>query len=81
LLPRLRQKKPVDWGDLTDKQELCARLRWHGEMRVSEIGRLLGLHHSTVQEHLERVKVRTEQAASFNRRKRRQAVTKHVATS
>jgi DNA-binding CsgD family transcriptional regulator len=81
LLPRLRQKKPVDWGNLTDRQELCARLRWHAEMKVSEIACLLGLHHSTVQEHLTRVTVRTTQEGGFNRRKKQQAVTNRMAGS
>ena len=76
LLPRLRQARPVDWSNLTDRQELCARLYWHAKMKVSEIACLLRLHHSTVQEHLARVNARTAQAGSFNLRKKRQAVTK-----
>jgi RNA polymerase sigma factor (sigma-70 family) len=58
------------FGGLTDRQHQCASLKFEYELSESEIARRLGIHRSTVQEHLEAARKRLDAAQNSERKQK-----------
>ncbi len=76
-LPPKRQDLSRYWesAGLTDRQRQCLSLRYEHELPYREIGRQLGLHHSTVYEEVQLGKLKLTRALANERRAKKRAVT------
>lgn len=67
--------KYTDLAKLTDMQQDCFSLKFEHDLRVTEIARRLGKHHSTVQYHIIKAKEKIDQGRGNQGRAARRAIT------
>lgn len=72
-LPPKKQDLERYFDGLTEIQKQCVSLAWEYGLRVTEIARRMGRHHSTVQEALDAAKKRIEIAQSVEKGRKRKA--------
>jgi DNA-binding CsgD family transcriptional regulator len=69
-LPAKKQDLGRYFHGLTDRQHDCASLKWEHGLSDLDIARRLGLHHSTIQEHLEAARKRMEAARNSEKKQK-----------
>ncbi len=65
---------------LTEKQQECASLSWEYRLSPSDIARKLGVHRTTVIEHLKRAKDRIDRSAHMQRKEKHRVARKSAST-
>jgi len=67
-----------DQARLTYREREVMSLHFEHEVGVAEIGRRLGRHHSTIQETIERAKLKMDNARTAESRAKRRAIHNHT---
>lgn len=64
----------LESSKLTDRQRDCLSMKWEYELRVSEIARRLGIHRSTVEEHIKAGTDALDNERGAEHRRKRRAI-------